>query len=272
MSEPNELSRRSMLMKLGILINGGIAALLAVHDAGTLTAFVARMNATARELGMRSTRYTDPSGFNDRTASTAADQLKLASVAMRRPAFAAIVAESEAELPVAGAVANLDGLLGSDGYVGIKTGSDRAAGGCFMFAKRVTIAGQRLTVLGVVLGQRDGSLIEAALSSARRLGDSVAASLRVETLLPAGTSVLSASDADGHRTTIATSAALREVGWGGLELPIRVAVAQPTVARLRAGEPVATVAVASAGAAVTAAVAAHAVGGASLGWRLAHLL
>jgi Rieske Fe-S protein len=36
MSEPNELSRRSMLMKLGILINGGIAALLAVPIVGYL--------------------------------------------------------------------------------------------------------------------------------------------------------------------------------------------------------------------------------------------
>jgi quinol---cytochrome c reductase iron-sulfur subunit, bacillus type len=34
MSEPNEASRRSALMKLGILINGGIAALLAVPIVG----------------------------------------------------------------------------------------------------------------------------------------------------------------------------------------------------------------------------------------------
>ena len=36
MSEPNELSRRRMLMKLGILINGGIAALLGVPIVGYL--------------------------------------------------------------------------------------------------------------------------------------------------------------------------------------------------------------------------------------------
>src|SRR5437660_12933629 len=34
MSEPKELSRRGALMKLGILINGGIAALLAVPIVG----------------------------------------------------------------------------------------------------------------------------------------------------------------------------------------------------------------------------------------------
>src|SRR5208282_878579 len=102
-----------------------IATLLAVHDAGTLATFVARMNATARTLGMDSTTYTDPSGFDDETVSTAVDQLKLATVAMREPAFAAIVAEPSAELPLVGSVANLDTLLGGDGYMGVKTGSDR---------------------------------------------------------------------------------------------------------------------------------------------------
>ncbi len=99
------------------------------------------MNATARSLGMGSTTYTDPSGFNDETVSTAADQLKLARVAMRIPAFAEIVGESWLVLPLVGRVANFNGLVGEDGYVGVKTGSDRAAGGCLVFAKKVRIMG-----------------------------------------------------------------------------------------------------------------------------------
>jgi D-alanyl-D-alanine carboxypeptidase (penicillin-binding protein 5/6) len=266
------LSERQALEALLLPSANNIAALLAVHDAGTIAAFVARMNATALALGMRSTHYTDPSGFNDRTVSTAADQLRLAGVAIRQPAFAAIVAEQAAELPIVGSVANLDGLLGSDGYVGIKTGSDRAAGGCFMFAKRVTVGGQRVTILGVVLGQREGSLVEAALASARRLGDSLAAALRLETVLPAGTGVLRARDADGNGTAIATAEALREVGWGGLELPVRVTVTRPLPTRLRPGQALARVSLDSASAPQSAAVAVRAVGGASLGWRLRHLL
>ena len=123
---------------------------------------------------------------------------------MRGPAFAAIVAKPAVELPLVGRVANYDGLVGRDGYVGVKTGSDRAAGGCLVFAKRVLIDGRRVTVLGAVLGQREGSLIEAALTSAMRLGDSAAAALRSETALPAGTTVLqrererSARDDRGH--------------------------------------------------------------------------
>jgi D-alanyl-D-alanine carboxypeptidase (penicillin-binding protein 5/6) len=265
------LTERQALQALLLPSANNIAALLARYDAGGTAAFVARMNATARALGMRSTTYTDPSGFNDETVSTAVDQLKLARAAMRIPTFAAIVAEPSAALPGVGRVANYDGLVGTDGYVGVKTGSDHAAGGCLVFAKLVTVGGRRLTVLGVVLGQREGALIESALVSAERLGDSAAAALRVETALPAGTRVLSASSVDGRATTAVTARALRALGWGGLVLAVHV-LARPAMTRLHEGEAMATVAVRGGSAGASSAVSTQAVAGPSLGWRLGHLL
>ncbi|HEY3865281.1 MAG TPA: hypothetical protein VGL54_04250 [Solirubrobacteraceae bacterium] len=265
------LTERQALAALLLPSANNIAVLLARYDAGGTAAFVARMNATAKALGMHSTTYTDPSGFEDTTVSTAADQLKLARAAMRIPTFAAIVAEPSAVLPEVGRVANYDGLVGIDGYVGVKTGSDRAAGGCLVFAKRVAVGGRRVTVLGVVLGQREGALIESALASAERLGDSAAGSLRVETALPAGTRVLSASSIDGRGTTAVTAGVLRELGWGGLELPVGV-LARPAMTHLRKGETMATVAVHGGSVGARSAVSTRSVGGPSLGWRLRHLL
>jgi len=268
--DPGErITERQALEALMLPSANNIAELLAIHDAGGRAAFVARMNRTAKRLGMRSTHYTDPSGFEDTTVSTAADQVKLARVAMPIPAFAEIVDESSAELPVAGRVTNYDTLLGHEGFVGVKTGSDRSAGGCFVFAKRVVAGGRHLTVIGAVLGQRGEPIIDAALDAARRLGDSAAAALRVETVLPAGASVLTASTGDGARVTVATAGTLHGIGWSGLTLPVHVAV-DSTPSRLRAGEHVATVAIGDATA--TAAVATRSLGGASLVWRLQHLL
>jgi D-alanyl-D-alanine carboxypeptidase (penicillin-binding protein 5/6) len=265
------LTERQALQALLLPSANNVAALLAIHDAGGPAVFVARMNSTARALGMTSTAYTDPSGFDQSTVSTAADQLKLARVAMRIPAFAEIVDEPAAVLPVAGRVANLDGLVGADGYVGVKTGSDGDAGGCLVFAKRVSLDGRRLTVLGVVLGQRQGALVEAALASAQRLGDSAAAALRVETVLPAGSGVIRASNVDGRRTTGATAAPLREIGWAGLALSVRMRM-RKAVRKLSASELMATVSVEGASAAATGALAVRALSGPSLGWRLRHLL
>jgi D-alanyl-D-alanine carboxypeptidase (penicillin-binding protein 5/6) len=265
------LTERQALQALLLPSANNVAALLAVHDAGTVAAFVTRMNATARALHMISTAYTDPSGFEDTTVSTAVDQLKLARVAMREPALAAIVAQRAATLPLVGAIANYDALLGHDGYTGIKTGSDRAAGGCFMFAKLVSIAGRRLTVLGVVLGQREGPLIEAALASAKRLGDSVADSLRLRTVLPSGTRLLSVSNADGKQSAGVAAGGVEEVGWSGLRLPVHVTVLSPGTT-LRAHQRVAEVTVGGDGSASVPVIAARALGTPSFGWRLRHLL
>ena len=265
------LSERQALQALLLPSANNIAALLARYDSGGIAPFVARMNAAARALGMASSTYTDPSGFNDETVSTAADQLKLARTAMRIPAFAEIVDEASVVLPVVGRVANYNGLVGEDGYEGVKTGSDRAAGGCLVFAKKVLIDGRALTVLGVVLNQRGASLIQAALVSARQLGDSAAASLGVRTALRAGAVVLSASSVDGRGTNAVTVGALRAIGWGGERVSLRLA-ARPAMQRLRAGERMASVSVSSGGGLdSTRALAMRSVGGPSLGWRLRHL-
>jgi D-alanyl-D-alanine carboxypeptidase (penicillin-binding protein 5/6) len=173
---------------------------------------------------------------------------------------------------VAGRVRNYNALVGEDGYVGVKTGSDAAAGGCLVFAKRAIVAGRSLTVLGVVLGQRSGAYVEAALASARRLGDSAASALAFETALPAGSRVLDVSYADGQRTSARSASALRVLGWGGTSVRVDVAI-DPSPTPPRAGQRLARVSVDGASAsASTAALAARTLAGPSLGWRLSHLL
>jgi D-alanyl-D-alanine carboxypeptidase (penicillin-binding protein 5/6) len=148
-----QLTERQALQALLLPSANNIAAVLARWDAGSVDRFVARMNAAARSLGMTHTHYTDPSGFDDATVSTAADQVRLADRAMRLPVFASIVATPSATLPVAGTVHNTNSLLGRNGFVGVKTGSTAAAGGCLAFRAIRSIHGKRTTITGVVLGQ-----------------------------------------------------------------------------------------------------------------------
>src|SRR4051794_30283249 len=155
-----------------------IAAVLARWDAGTESRFVSRMNATARSLDMTHTRYTDPSGYDDATVSTAVDQLRIVARAMRLEVFASIVATPSATLPVAGTVHNTDTLLGQNGFVGVKTGSDTAAGGCFAFRAIRSVHGKRTTITGVVLGQRGDDRISAALAAADAIVDRIAGDSR----------------------------------------------------------------------------------------------
>jgi D-alanyl-D-alanine carboxypeptidase (penicillin-binding protein 5/6) len=165
------LDERQALAALLLPSANNIAIMLARRVAGSVNAFVARMNADARRLGMTHTRYTDPSGLASSTRSTAADQLVLASAAMRQPTLAHLVGLSSYSIPVAGTIRNTDTLLGSNGVVGIKTGSDDAAGGCFVFRVRRIVDGRRVTLTGVVLGQDGHNLIAAGLYAGLQLAD-----------------------------------------------------------------------------------------------------
>jgi D-alanyl-D-alanine carboxypeptidase (penicillin-binding protein 5/6) len=150
-----------------------VAVVLARWDAGSVQTFVAQMNTTARSLGMFQTSYTDPSGYDDATVSTAADQVRVVDRAMRLSVFASIVATPSVSLPVAGTVHNTDTLLGHNGFVGVKTGSDNAAGGCFAFRAIRWIDGKPTTITGVVLGQPGQDQIAAALGAAEAMVDRI---------------------------------------------------------------------------------------------------
>jgi D-alanyl-D-alanine carboxypeptidase (penicillin-binding protein 5/6) len=181
-----ELTERQALVALLLPSANNIAAVLARWDAGSLGAFVARMNATARSLGMSHTRYTDPSGYEPTTVSTAADQVRIVERALRLPVFARIVATPAATLPVAGTVHNTDALLGRGGFVGVKTGSDDAAGGCFAFRAVRWIDGRRTAITGVVLGQPGRDRIAAGLGAAAAMVDRIAGRAGMPSRAPHG--------------------------------------------------------------------------------------
>lgn len=173
--EGEVLDQRQLLEALLLPSANNIAIVLAIHDAGSVPDFVARMNDAAAELGMTQTTYTDPSGFDSGTVSTAKDQLILVQAALGDRTFAEIVRMHSADLPVVGTVRNTNPLLDEPGFFGVKTGSDDDARGCLAFAVTRTVRGQPVTVLGVVLGQgsRGRSLTAAAGDAARAMVDAV---------------------------------------------------------------------------------------------------
>lgn len=158
----DELTERQALEALLIPSANNIADLLATWDAGSVSAFVAEMNETSRQLGLTHTHYTDPSGYDPGTVSTAVDQTRLAERVMRDRTFASIVDTRDVWLPRAGEVHNYNALLGHDGVIGVKTGTTDQAGGNVVFAAR---HGNRL-IVGAVLGQKIGASTRDSLAQA----------------------------------------------------------------------------------------------------------
>ncbi|MGZ4218291.1 MAG: D-alanyl-D-alanine carboxypeptidase family protein [Solirubrobacteraceae bacterium] len=195
-----QLTERQLLEALLIPSGNNIARILAARVAGSETRFLVEMNAQARALGMDQTIYTDSSGFDPSTVSTAADQLRVFRRAMRFAVFGQIVSMASVTLPVAGTLTNYNPLI-AEGYAG-KTGSDSAAKGCLAFFTHVTVGGRRLTAVGVVMGQGQGSdtpaLLAAAGEAAMRLVDSVAPAIGMSTIAAPGAAG-GPGDAGSHR-------------------------------------------------------------------------
>jgi D-alanyl-D-alanine carboxypeptidase (penicillin-binding protein 5/6) len=157
------ISIRDLLEGLLLGSANDAAEALAIEEAGSVAAFVERMNARAKALGMRRTRFASPHGLDDRGRSSAADLLVLLRAALRDPTFREIVGERFALLRSDRVkrrrIQNRNVLLWLyPGATGVKTGYTAGAGYCLIATARR--GGRELAV--VVLGGRDEVFSDAA--------------------------------------------------------------------------------------------------------------
>ncbi len=251
-----------------------VADILATWDAGSVAAFVSRMNAQAEKLGLHQTHYADPAGLDPESAGSAADMVRLAGYVMAEPVLRQIVAMPQVTLPVAGTVYNYDYDLGHDGIIGIKTGSTPQAGGNFVFAASKDVAGKSFTVIGAVLNQGGQQPLQSALDLAKRLSVAAFSDLRTVTLLPEGTKVLSLGAPWGQRAAAVTTRAISALGIPGEVATARVELSSGTfkLRQIAPGQPLATVKVSfPGGEASIPAVAAGRVAPASVSYRLGRI-
>jgi D-alanyl-D-alanine carboxypeptidase (penicillin-binding protein 5/6) len=204
----------------GLLVDSGtdMATLLADWDAGNVTAFVAKMNATATKLGLTSTHITDPSGVDPATTSTAEDLVRLGEAAISIPVLREIASLGQASVPMTTVVYNPNFDLGRDGIVGLKVGSDSSAQGCFLFVAEQEIGGKKVTVVGAVLGQPGGALgpNTAAVDAGDALVRSAFATLHPYTVFAPGQKAGQIEASWGSTAPVTVAQPLQVVGWPGL--------------------------------------------------------
>jgi serine-type D-Ala-D-Ala carboxypeptidase (penicillin-binding protein 5/6) len=150
----------------GLLLYSGNddALALAVATSGSRKAFLRLMNDRARELGLRRTHFTSPSGVIDRgNYSTAWDMAALARFAMRNPRFRSVVRTKLKRVPWSAPTfgkvyLNKNPLLGTyRGADGVKTGWTSRADHCL-----VASAHRRgVRLIAVVLGVQGDAGYEA---------------------------------------------------------------------------------------------------------------
>jgi serine-type D-Ala-D-Ala carboxypeptidase (penicillin-binding protein 5/6) len=160
----DRLTARDLLEAL-LLPSGCDAAYTLAQAYGPgIDAFIAKMNAEARRLGLTGTHFSNFDGMpwpgEYSTWSTPANLITLGRYAMSYPAFAAIVGQVSYSIPAGDghhgySWQNTNPLIGVyPGATGIKTGDTRAAGNCLLF--EATRDGR--TLIGVALGTPGGNV------------------------------------------------------------------------------------------------------------------
>jgi D-alanyl-D-alanine carboxypeptidase (penicillin-binding protein 5/6) len=263
-----QLTERQLLDGLLVPSADNLADVLATWVSGSTAAFVTTMNTTAASLGLHDTHYADASGLDPGSVSTAADQVRLATVAMQVPAFAAVVDQQSTTLPVAGTVTNYVRSIGVDGIVGVKSGYTDAAKGCLVLAATRSVGGRQVLVFAAVTGQTGADAHAAADAAARAVLDAAGAALVPVSLARAGAAPAVARAPWGASVALRPARAVDVVAWPGDVVHVTVSSATRTG---RGGPPQAILVVRDGDERVAVPLAAaRALPAPSLFWRLVH--
>ena len=169
--------------------------------------------------GLTSTTLTDCTGLNPQNTSTPSDLIALGKLALANPLVSKLIATKTATLPVVGAIANTNQLLGTVGINGIKTGTLNSAGASLLFSSRLVLGGHVVTLVGVVLDGPNHPTIDAAIAS---LVTAARAGFHLVTLATEGQELAAYSTPWGDRTSAVAAKTVSIVVWGGTAITARV--------------------------------------------------
>lgn len=206
------ISERQALEAMMLPSANNIADTTAIWAFGSLQAYIDYAQNMVRGFGMTHTTVTSASGFAPTTMSTASDLVLLGTKALENPVLSGIVDESEADFPDYGTITNVNTLLGRAGIRGIKTGNTDQAGGVYLGAADITVAGKTITVITAVMAAPS---LEQAMRDSLPLIQSAVSQFSPVTIVRSGDTVGHATTAWGTSTPITADKTISVVAWSG---------------------------------------------------------
>ncbi|KAA0909938.1 D-alanyl-D-alanine carboxypeptidase, partial [Streptomyces apricus] len=216
------LTQKDAIAAIMIPSANNVARLLARWDAGSEAKFTEKMNAAAKDLGMKNTTYTDPSGLKESTVSTAEDQVKLGNELVRIKALVDITKLPSWVDPSGKKWDNYNRLVPYNNAIGIKTGSTTKAGGNLLFAATREVGGENVIVVGAVLGQHTPPIIDTVNAVSKTAMIAAQEALTSRKILKKGDVVGYVDDGLGGRTPVVATEDVSAVGWAGKTVELKL--------------------------------------------------
>ncbi|MGW6710777.1 serine hydrolase, partial [Streptomyces sp. NPDC054956] len=224
LKEGDKISQYDALAAIMIPSANNVARLLARWDggAGGQEAFVKKMNDTAKELGMTNTTYTDPSGLDATTVSTAEDQVKLGLKIVEMPELIAITKLPNWTDPSGKQWRNYNDLVPFNGSLGIKTGSTTKAGGNLLFAAEKKVGKTNQLIVGAVLGQHGVPILGTAIQASKDVMLATQKALTAANIVKKDEVVGYVDDGLGGRVPVVATADVEAIGWPSVTVEVKL--------------------------------------------------
>lgn len=203
---------------------------------GSQWGFVNAARAWLDRNGLTRTTVVEPTGMNPANTSTPTDLIALGRLAAANPVVAAITATPAVNVPGAGMLYNTNGLLGTNGITGLKTGNLGGATHNLLYTAQLDVGmAEPLSIIGVRLG---GATRAGADSDVRVLLDSIRRGFHHVPVAERGREVGAYSTPWGSRARMVMAADASIFTWS--DTPIAVTLKTKTPRAYVDGEVVGT--------------------------------
>lgn len=186
---------------------------VAIWSFGSMENYHEYANKMLKRMGFKQTVVaSDASGFSPDSKSTPTELVRLGEFAMNNPLIAQIVAQPTATIPVHGVIYSANSRLGFNNIIGIKTGLTDQAGGCFLFAANYTIEGQKVMLIGAIMGE---PTLRGALTESEPLLDSAKPHFSIKTPIRAGETFATVTTKWQSTANVVAKKDVSIVAWNG---------------------------------------------------------
>lgn len=196
---------------------------------GSQSAFLGATRDWLAAHGLSGTTVTEPTGISPRNTSTPADLLAIAKLAAAHPAIARIVATPSVSIPGAGALHTTNGLLGTAGITGLKTGNLGEGTHNLLYTATLDVgATDRLAITGVVLGGASRESVNATVLAAL---ESIRSGFHQVPLATEGQEVGTVSTPWGSDATLVIGESASILTWSDTPIELTMDVEVPSAYR-----------------------------------------
>jgi len=151
----SSMTERQMIEAMLLPSAANYSETLAIWAYGSVDAYLKAADNWLVSNNLIQTKVVDTSGLLPENISNTGDLISLSKLAIKNSALSSIVSKKNVNIPGVGEVSNSNSLLGVQGINGIKTGTTYEAGACVLFSSIINVSGEKITVVGVLLGADD---------------------------------------------------------------------------------------------------------------------